>query len=83
MKFLLLNVMFINVFIGSAFGEVAQPPNVIDQNIMIVIATATSGTGVSMLRLSFPSADACQTAAKILQEDIRGGYVTARCLKTH
>ena len=61
----------------------AAPAAPTDQTIMIVIATATSGTGVSMLRLSFPSSDACEAAAKVLQEDIRGGYVTAKCLHTH
>jgi len=83
MRTILLNVMIFTVIGGTALSEAAQPPTVVDQNIMIVIATASSGTGISMLRLSFPSAEACQTAANILQEDIRGGFVTARCLKTH
>ena len=70
----------------SAEAFAAQSAPVLDQQIMIIIATsgsATTGTGVSMTRLSFPSPEACAAAARIMQEDIRGGFVTARCLRTH
>ena len=74
---------FLFLTLAGLTTAAAAPAPATDQNIMIVIATATSGTGVSMLRLSFPSAEACEAAARVLQQDIRGGFVTARCLRTH
>jgi hypothetical protein len=62
-----------------------QPPQPNDQQIMIIITTGAGNgaNGVAMMRLSFPSAEACAAAAKIMQQETRGGFVTARCLATH
>ncbi len=61
-----------------------QPAN--DQQTLIIIAIAganTPGNGVAMMRLPFPSVESCEAAAKVMEKDIRGGFVTARCLPTH
>ena len=69
-------------FLASAAVGMAQPSN--DRQIIIVtVGPADAATGIAMTRPSFPCAEACATAVKIMQEDIRGGSVTARCLRTH
>jgi hypothetical protein len=53
------------------------------QTIMIIIAAAKEGSAAispAMSRLSFPTIEACERAAKILQQDTPGAQITARCL---
>jgi hypothetical protein len=61
-----------------------QVPN--DQQIMIIIVIGNGqigGSGAFMMRLSYPSPESCKEAAKIMEQDTKGGFVTARCLSTH
>ena len=71
-------------FTTLAFDRSAAAPQS-GEHVMIVIATSgppNAGTGVSMIRQFFPSADSCDKAMKIVQGDIPGGTVTARCYPT-
>lgn len=63
----------------------ASPARPDEQQLMIITAISGPGNpgGVAMMRLSFPSAASCAAAARVLEQDIRGGYVTARCIATH
>ena len=72
------------VFLGTTVAAADQPPPT-RQYIMIIITAdpAKSGTGVGIEKLSFPSLASCAAAAKTMQADIRGGFVTARCLPTY
>lgn len=73
------------VFWDGTYSLAAQQP-LNDQQILIIIVIGGAnapGNGVAMMRLAFPSVESCEAAAKIMEQDTRGGFVTARCLPTH
>ena len=72
-------------FLVATSAGAAERSTANDQQILILIVIASAGGsgGVGISRLSFPSPAACAAAAKILEQDTRGGFVTARCLDTH
>lgn len=71
--------------LASGQAAAAAPPARAGEYVMILVVTsgpADKGTGVSMLRQYFPSAEACDNAAKVMQGGIPGGAITAKCFAT-
>jgi hypothetical protein len=78
-------ILFVSMH-SAAMGTAAVPaPNDIGQTMVIIVisGSGSSGTGVQMAKTAFPNETSCKAAAKILERQIQGGFVYARCIPQH
>jgi hypothetical protein len=65
--------------LGFVSTAAAQSNDIPQTMIIIVISgSGSSGTGVQMAKTTFPNEQSCRAAAKVLEQDIQGGFVYAR-----
>lgn len=76
---------FAILLVVGGFSVASADSNDIQQTMIIIAisASGSSGTGVQMTKTIFPNEKSCKAAARILEQDIQGGFVYARCLPQH